>query len=96
MLRKAPVWKDVKIVMNKLNDSKLYDANVNSSKMHTEFGYVKTYCSEAKIKHWKDENLPISKRWVEIFTHVENENCAYKEMAAIVEYFLCLPGSTLC
>lgn len=94
MLRKAPVWKEVEMVMNKLNDSKLYAANKNSAKLHKEFGYVKNFCSEAKIKKWKDENVTISKRWVEIFTHLETENCDYEEMAAIVEYVLCLPGST--
>lgn len=94
MLRKVPVWNDVQLVMNKLNDLKLYDANENSTNLHKEFGYVKNYCSDAKIKKWKDENVPISKRWVGIFTHLNTENCNYKEMAAIVEYILCLPGST--
>lgn len=94
MLRKLPIWNDVHLVMGKLNDLKLYDANENSTNLHKEFGYVKNYCSDAKIKKWKDENIPISKRWVEIFTHLDTQNCNYEEMAAIVEYILCLPGST--
>lgn len=94
MLRKVPVWKDVETAMNKLNELQLYDAIENSAKLHKEFGYVKNYCSDAKIGQWNIEKVPISKRWVEIFTHLHTEGCDYKEMAAIAEYIFCLPGST--
>ena len=33
-------------------------------------------------------------RWVEIFKHLDDQSCDYKEMAKIIEYILCLPGST--
>lgn len=92
MLRKAPVWKDVEIMLNKLNDLKLYNAVENSSKVHKEFGYVKTYCSDAKIKHRKDENFPISKRWIELFTHLETENCVsvlHAVNTTVENYFSC-------
>lgn len=53
-----------------------------------KFSCSKTKCQAIVL------NVPISMRWVEIFTHLETENCDYKEMATIVEYILCLPGST--
>lgn len=93
-LRNVPVWKDIEAIMQKLDTLNLYDAAENSTKLHKEFGYVKNYCSETKIKQWKDDKVPIPKRWVEIFSHLETETCEYKEMAKMVEYILCLPGST--
>lgn len=94
VLRKVPLWKDVEDTMIKLDTKKLYDAKENAVKLHRQFGYVKTYCSESKIKQWNDEKIPITNRWVEIFSHLERENCDFDEMAAIIEYILCMPGST--
>lgn len=93
-LRKIPVWKDVESAMQKLEKKKLYDAKENAVKLHRQFGFVKNYCSESKMKQWNDAKVSIPNRWVELFRHLERENCDFDEMAAIIEYILCMPGST--
>lgn len=80
--------------MQKLDAQKLYDANENAMKLHKELGYVKNYCSESKIKQWKDGKVTTTNRWVEVFSHLDAESCDYKEFAKIIEYILCMPGST--
>lgn len=94
MLRSVSVWRDVEAAMYKLNEQKLYDATNNSTQLHKELGFVINYCSESKIRQWKNENIPTTKRRVEVFTHLDTENCDYMEMSKIIEYILCLPGST--
>lgn len=93
-LRKCPNWKDVEAIMHNLEGKKLYDAEENAVKLHRQFGYVKNYCSDSKIKQWMEEKASIPKRWVEIFNHLKSEHCDYDELAAIIEYILCMPGST--
>lgn len=80
--------------MSQLNEKQLYDANENSAQLHKEFCYVKNYCSDSKIKQWIEKKVSMTERWVEIFKHLDDQSCDYKEMAKIIEYILCLPGST--
>lgn len=94
MLKETPTWKDVEAVMNKLSEFDLYDANENAPNLHTQFRYVKNYCTSDKIKQWKDGNVSIANRWVELFNHLNKVDCEYKEIATLVEYILCLPGTT--
>lgn len=94
ILRQIPSWKNLEEIMSQLNEKSLYDANKNSAQLHKEFCYVKNYCSDNKIKQWNEQKLSITERWVEIFKHLDAQSCDYKEMAKIIEYVLCLPGST--
>lgn len=78
----------------KLSNQKLYDDVKNSTKLHMQFGYIKNYCSNEKICQWNNDNVSTVNRWVEIFQHLNTENCEYDQMATLVEYILCLSGST--
>lgn len=80
--------------MLKLQDDKLYDADKNATKLHTQFRYVKNYCTDEKIAQWKKDHVSTANRWVEIFKHLDKNDCEYTEMAKIIEYILCLPGTT--
>lgn len=93
-LTKTPRWEDVKSVMLKLEELNLYNAKENACKLHTQFGFVESYCPEDKIKIWRDDKMPIANRWVEVFGHLHNKNCEYTEIAKIIEYIFCLPGTT--
>lgn len=93
-LKKPPVWQNVEAVMNILSENNLYDAFGNATKLHTQFCYIKNYCAEDKIKKWNDDKASTVNRWVEIFEHFHNENCEYAEIATVIEYILCLPGTT--
>lgn len=89
-----PEWKQVEAMMTKLNERKLYDAEESAAKLHMQFGFVKNYCTEVKIKEWRDGNIATAARWVDIFKHLIRVGCEFKEMAKMVEYVLCLPGTT--
>lgn len=94
-LRKTPTWTDIEAVMKRLSKQNLYDANdTNAKQLHKEFGFVKNYCGEAKIKQWNADKVEVSTRWVEIFQHLDSESCDYEEITKIAEFVLCLPGST--
>lgn len=94
MLTKTPKWKEVEVVMTTLKDLNLYDANENAAKLHGQYRYIMNYCTDDKIKKWRESKVSIQNRWVEIFKHLEAENCEHKEIAMLVEYILCLPGTT--
>lgn len=79
--------------MKTLNDRKLFDAEENAAKLHIQYGFIKNYCTEAKIKEWRDGNVSTVNRWVEVFKHLNVQDCEYKEMAKLLEYVLCLPGT---
>lgn len=93
-LREPPTWKIVNEVVSHLSNQSLYDADENASQVHKEFGFVKAYCSEGKIREWNEQKLSVTKRWVEVFQHLDKKGVEYKEIAKIVEYILCLPGSS--
>lgn len=80
--------------MKTLNNLRLYDANENATKLHGQFRYVKNYCTDDKIRKWRNDNTSITNRWVEVFNHLQAENCEYYEIAKLIEYILCLPGTT--
>lgn len=94
LLRQPLDWKNVAASTKHLHAFELYDRKENSAQLHEEFGYVKSFCTETKIAQWRNEKVSMPKRWVEIVSHLQAQDCEYKEMAAIVEYILCLPGST--
>lgn len=80
--------------MNTLSEYNLYNANENAVNLHTQFRYIKNYCTSDKIMQWREGNVSIVDRWVEIFIHLNKADCEFKEMATIVEYILCLPGTS--
>lgn len=93
-LKSTPTWKNVENVMLKLKADRLYDADNNAAKLHEQFIYVKKYCTDDKIQQWKKDKFSTVKRWIEIFKHFDANDTEYTEMAKVVEYVLCLPGTT--
>lgn len=67
---------------------------VNACELHDQFGYVKTYCTDDKIKQWRETKTTVTSRWVEIFCHSRAVDCEFKDVAKIVEYVLCLPATS--
>lgn len=83
-----------KIIRTCFNKVKSFACSQTKCQLHKEFGFVKNYCGEAKIKQWNEDKVEFSTRWVEIFQHLDSESCDYQEIAKIAEFVLCLPGST--
>lgn len=93
-LKIMPTWNVVKETMNKISESvDDFDLNENASKVFTQFGFIKSYCTSEKFARWKDAKLSTELRWVEIFTHMDSNQVPYLEFSHLVEYILCLPGT---
>lgn len=93
MLNKTPTWKEFEAGMLKMDQMNLIDANKQASILHSQFSNIKTYCSEDTIRKW-NEKSSVEDRWNEIFTHFSNEKIEFKEIAQVIEFILCLPGTT--
>lgn len=93
-LKQTPNWDDVAATMGALAEKKMYDAENNAANLHTQFGYVKNYCSAEKIQQWRQRSISFTDRWIETFKHLQDEDIEFNEIATIIEYVLCLPGTT--
>lgn len=90
-----PTWQIINKTMleiSKLVDN--FDVNENSAKVFTQYGYIKSYCSPDKFTEWKANKTPSEKRWVAIFSHLESKDVPYLEFSRLIEFILCLPGSS--
>lgn len=93
LLKNVPKWDEVESVMDELIDAKLFDA-AHSGKLHAQFTFVKNYCTTDKISKWKEDKASVENRWIEVFKFLDAESCPFEEIAMIIQYVLCLPGTT--
>lgn len=94
-LIKTPSWQDINGSARKMNSIGVYDTIQNDfeAKLHNQTGFLIDYCTAEKILDWREKNVPIPERWVEIFKHFHATHCGYDELSVIAEYILCLPGT---
>lgn len=71
-----------------------FDVDGNAAKVFCQYGYIKNYCTAEKFEEWKEKKLPSEKRWVEVFKHMEAAQVPYLEFSRLVEFILCLPGTS--
>lgn len=71
-----------------------FDVNGNAAKVFAQYGYIKNYCTTEKFEEWKEKKLPSEERWVEVFKHMEASQVPYLEFSRLVEFVLCLPGTS--
>lgn len=64
-----------------------------ASKLHSQLSHVKIFCSELIIRTWNEKKISVEDRQNQIFKHFDVENIDFKEMAQIIEFILCLPGT---
>lgn len=98
-LHSAPSWSEVKEAMKSIAEKTSFDLNLNSSKVLQQYDFVRNYCSAEKLASWnkpdKDKRTTRTEdRWVEIFNYFDKQNVPYIEFSQIVEYVLCLPGTS--
>jgi hypothetical protein len=48
-----------------------------------------------QLDTWNEENIPVSDRWVQIFSEMGEKRLDFQDFYNIVEFILCLPGSTV-
>lgn len=51
--------------MKIVSKSTSFDVNANASQVLDQFGFIRKYCTDEKLKEWKDKGLPTDERWVE-------------------------------
>lgn len=93
-LRSAPDWVNIRSAMKQISERTSLDTDSISSKIFDQYGCVKNYCSKEKIIEWGSKNVPTEDRWVDIFKYLDSQQIPYIEFSYIVEYILCLPGSS--
>lgn len=94
VLRGCPEWPEVKATMQEMSKSSTFDSRQNSDKVFQQYGYVKTYCSDQKISEWRDKQATTEQRWVELFQHMQSQQVPFIEFSRVVEFILCLPGTS--
>lgn len=90
----CPDWSTVKKTMNKVGELGSFDVVAHSSTVFEQFAYVKNYCTDVKLAEWKSNKLPTDERWAEIFLKMQNNHFAFSELAQIIEFVLCLTGTS--
>ena len=92
LLKKVPTWPDVEKTLEFLVESKLFDPEFHTE-MFDDFAYTLNYINEDKISEWNKSKLSADQRWVEIFTHFKDNDINHKQMAKVIQYIFCLPGT---
>uniref|UniRef100_A0A8D8JTE7 (northern house mosquito) hypothetical protein n=2 Tax=Culex pipiens TaxID=7175 RepID=A0A8D8JTE7_CULPI len=94
-LRATPTWPNLNASMKfvSLRD-KTFDVDVVSPKLFVQFGFLKNYCSGEKISEWDKQGTPTEDRWVEVFRMMMADKIPFVELGKIVQFILCLPGTS--
>lgn len=90
-LRVMPTWNQIEKTMEEIPG---FDLKEHSSKVHAQYRHVKTYCSDEKLGIWNSKKLSTEDRWVEVFKHMASAQVPYKNFALVIEFILCLPGTS--
>lgn len=94
VLEQTPDWATIKNSLRIIGDLGSFDVSANSSAIFEQFGYVKNYCSNDKLKEWRTNKVKTDMRWVEIFSHMEAHHIPFAEFATMIEFILCLAGTS--
>ena len=90
LLSKTPEWKEVQ---DSLNEELLSHTKIEETHLFDQWVLIKSIIVR-DLEAMNKENIPVCDRWVKIFSEM-NEKCLdYQDIFKIVEFVLCLPGST--
>lgn len=89
-----PEWKQVRPSFDFLAEKTTFDMDSQSADVFKQFGFIKKYCSEQKIKDWNENKVLAEDRWVEIFKHMESQLVPFTAFSAIIEYVFSFPGTS--
>lgn len=95
VLKTPLIWSQIETTMQLVAASSTdIDLNELSPKVFQQYGYVKKFCSDDKIAEWNLNELSTESRWVQIFQHMKSSQVPYLDFARIVEFILCVPGTS--
>lgn len=94
-LRSELVWPKIQKAMLAISEAdRKIDLDSLSPKVFDQFGQIKKYCTSDKLDQWKNARITTPARWVEVFKHFEQNEMPYLEFSRLVEFILCVPGSS--
>lgn len=67
--------------------------NLVKDELFDETCFVVKYATAEKISYWRQNNVSVSNRWIEIFKALSENDVSVKNIGILVEYCLCLPGT---
>lgn len=95
VLRTMPIWSEINKTMQQFSNlADDFELSKNSPKVFSQYGYIKTFASPEKFEEWNTKKLTTEARWVEIFKHMEAQHVPYLEISRLIEFLLCLPGTS--
>lgn len=59
-----------------------------------QYGYLKQFVTAAEIHSWNSAKASTEARWVECFQHFQQNNIPFDIISNVIEYVLCLPGTS--
>lgn len=90
-LKQCYSWNDVSKSSGPVNE--LNFMKIDDNELYDDYVRVKQYCSNEKIQSWNDTDVPIDKRWIEIFNHLKSKHVPCSTIKKFVELILCFPGT---
>lgn len=90
LLRKTPEWKEIQ---DSLNEELITCTETEETRVFNQWTLIKSIIVR-QLDTWNKENVPVSDRWVQIFSEMSEKCLDFQDFCNIVEFILCLPGST--
>lgn len=94
-LSKPILWDDVQVTLefymenikqteyNKISEGDLFD----------EISFIKKYADENLRRTWTENQLNPEQRWLQVFSHFEENSIPFHNCLLLVQYIFCLPGT---
>lgn len=93
LLIDVPQWPEIELTMKGMIERKIF-AMEDSSNLFDQYNYVRTYLTTEKLNDWNMQKTGADKRWAQTFLHLNSRNIPCDKMSMLVEYVLCLPGTS--
>jgi hypothetical protein len=90
LLRKPPEWKEIQ---DSLNEEFITRTETEETRVFDQWALIKSIIVR-QLDTLNKENIPVSDRWGQIFSEMSEKRLDFQDFCIIVEFILCLPGST--
>jgi hypothetical protein len=90
LLRKTSEWKEIQ---DSLNEELNTCTEAEETRVFDQWTLIKSIIVR-QLDTWNKEIFPLADRWVQIFSEMSEKCLDFQVFCNIVEFILCLPGST--
>uniref|UniRef100_A0AAQ6A1P8 HAT C-terminal dimerisation domain-containing protein n=2 Tax=Amphiprion ocellaris TaxID=80972 RepID=A0AAQ6A1P8_AMPOC len=91
LLDHTPEWDEVESSLRYVS-TKLPQTDISETELFDEVTSVKTYTSE-KLEQWNTTSTTADERWAEMFRHFKQSHVPFKNISALCQFAMCLPGT---